>query len=59
MYSELSGVTNMPLFGLQSCVGNYQITNTNVVSNNTPIFTNKDRYYFETITTTLYSVRRI
>ena len=39
-------ITNMPFFGLQACVGNYQkISNTHVVTNNPPNFKNKDRNY--------------
>ena len=41
-----SSVTNMPMFELQSCVGNNQtITNTNVVANNSTICENTGRYY--------------
>jgi len=48
-----SSITNMPLFGLQACGRSYQIiTNTNVVGNSIPIFTNKRRYCFKAITIT-------
>ena len=60
VYFFLFSVTKMPFFGLQACVGNYQkITNTHVVTNNPPNFKNKGRNYFNAITGTLYSVRRI
>ena len=56
-----SSVTNVPLFGLQACVGNYQIiiyiTNTNVVAN---IYSQtKATAIFKAVSITLYSVRRI
>jgi len=48
------------ILGLRACVGNYQkISNTNVVASYPPIYKSKGRQYFNAITSTLYSVRRI